>query len=277
MGEFSAKDEDVKKAIATALPDGRLPETRVMNESDLETLRARIRELETLCAEVYVAAVELGLPRPLLNRLWVVAAQGSTPHAFDIELPPKLPVPETAATAAASAPAVVEPIKKVEPLPIPDIRLTDRPKAAGETRTRAPQAELKPLADRRTVMVVDDDAMMLEVIIRILQRENYELLTAESGPAALKLADEHGGKIDLLVTDYVMPEMQGRELAEKMRERYKDIKVLYQTGFSDMLFEDRVELEEGAAFLEKPFTARGLREAARFSLFGQVNPEAPAV
>jgi hypothetical protein len=58
-----------------------------------------------------------------------------------------------------------------------------------------------------------------------------------------------------------------------MRQRYADIKVLYQTGFSDMLFEDRVELEEGAAFLEKPFTARGLREAARFILFGSINPE----
>ena len=86
-------------------------------------------------------------------------------------------------------------------------------------------------------------------------------------------ASQHTGPIDLLVTDYAMPDMQGRELAEKMREQYKDIKVLYQTGFSDMLFEDRVALEEGAAFLEKPFTARGLREAARFSLFGAINPE----
>lgn len=275
MGEFPPKDEDedLKKAVAAALPDGRLPEARQMNQSDIESLRGRIRELETLCAEVYVAAVELGLPQPLLNRLWVVAAHGSTPHAFDIELPPRLPVPETAAAAPGPAPAVLEPIKKVEPLPIPDIRLTDRPKTAGETRSRAPQSELKPLPERRTVMVVDDDAMMLEVIIRILQRENYELLTAASGTDALKMAAAHTGKIDLLVTDYAMPEMHGRELAEKMRERYSEIKVLYQTGFSDLLFEDRVELEEGAAFLEKPFTARGLREATRFSLFGLINPE----
>jgi CheY-like chemotaxis protein len=276
MGEFPPKDEDVKKTVATALPNGRLPEAREMNPSDIESLRERIRELETLCAEVYVAAVELGLPQPLLNRLWVVAAHGSTPHAFDIELPPRLPVPETAAAAAPTpVPAVVESIKKVEPLPIPDIRLTDRPKAPGESRTRAPQAELKALPERRTVLVVDDDAMMLEVIIRILQRENYELLTAASGPEALRIAGEHAGTVDLLVTDYAMPEMHGRQLAEQMRERYNGIKVLYQTGFSDMLFEDRVELEEGAAFLEKPFTARGLREATRFSLFGMINPEAP--
>ena len=78
--------------------------------------------------------------------------------------------------------------------------------------------------------------------------------------------------MDLLVTDYAMPDMQGRELADRIRERFPSVKVLYQTGFSDMLFENRVELEDGAAFVEKPFTARGLREAARLVLFGSINP-----
>lgn len=255
-------------ATAAVLPNGRLPELRPMNPSDADALQARIRELETLCAEVYVAAVELGLPQPLLNRLWTVAAQGSTPHAYDVDLPPRLPAPQPA------APATVESIdakRKEEPIQIPDIRLTDRPKTA-DSRPRPPMPDLKVLPQRRTVMVVDDDPMMLEVLVRILQRENFELLTANSGPEALRLADAQPGAIDLLVTDYAMPEMKGRELADKMRERYTDIRVLYQTGFSDMLFEDRVELEEGSAFLEKPFTARGLREAARFILFGAINP-----
>lgn len=236
-----------------------------MNESDLEALRARVRELEMLCAEVYVAAVELGLPQPLLNRLWTVAAHGSTPHAYHVDLPPRLPAPHV-------GPAAVEPIaQRGDTLQVPDIPLTDGPKAS-DGRARAPQVELKPLSQRRTVLVVDDDPMMLEVLVRILQRENYELLTARSGTEALELAATFEGKVDLLITDYAMPEMKGRELAERLRARYKDIKVLYQTGFSDMLFEDRVELEEGSAFLEKPFTARGLREAARFSLFGAINP-----
>jgi two-component system, cell cycle sensor histidine kinase and response regulator CckA len=86
-----------------------------------------------------------------------------------------------------------------------------------------------------------------------------------------KLKD-YSGTVDLLVTDYAMPDMQGRELADHVRQRFPAVKVLYQTGFSDMLFENRVELEEGAAFLEKPFTARGLREAARLVLFGSINP-----
>jgi CheY-like chemotaxis protein len=66
--------------------------------------------------------------------------------------------------------------------------------------------------------------------------------------------------------------MQGRELADRVRRRFPAVHVLYQTGFSDRLFENRAELEEGEAFLEKPFTARGLREAVRMVLFGSINP-----
>ena len=114
--------------------------------------------------------------------------------------------------------------------------------------------------------------MMLDVLARILQRENFDLLMASGGPEIIQKLAEYSGHVDLLVTDYAMPDMQGRELADHVRQRFPAVKVLYQTGFSDMLFEDRVELEEGAAFLEKPFTARGLREAARLVLFGSINP-----
>jgi CheY-like chemotaxis protein len=113
---------------------------------------------------------------------------------------------------------------------------------------------------------------MLDVLARILQRENFELLVASGGPEIIQKLEGHSGDVDLLVTDYAMPGMQGRELADRVRQRFPAVKVLYQTGFSDMLFENRAELEEGAAFLEKPFTARGLREAARLVLFGSINP-----
>jgi CheY-like chemotaxis protein len=242
--------------VKAALPNGRLPETRPNVVTDAAVLRARVQELETLCAEVYVAAVDLGLPQPLLNRLWTVGAQGSTPHTWAIDMPLR------------ATPAVAKP----GPLPIPDIKLTDRPAREGDTRLRPAGPELKPVAARRRVMVVDDDPMMMEVLVRILQRENFELITAFSGPEALQKANADSTPIDLLITDYAMPEMKGHELAERMRARYPEVRVLYQTGFSDMLFENKSELEDNAAFLEKPFTARGLREAARFILFGAINP-----
>ena len=241
-------------SVKAALPDGRLPETQRSTGMNPDALRHRIQELETLCAEVYVAAVELGLPQPLLNRLWTVAAQGSTPHTWAVDMPPRLPEPARV------------------PLPIPDIKLTDRPLRDGETRNRPAPPDLKALAIRRRVMVVDDDPMMMEVLVRILKRENFDLLTAQSGPEALRKLDADPTPVDLLITDYAMPEMKGHELADRVRRRYPEIRVLYQTGFSDMLFENRSELEENSAFLEKPFTARGLREAARFILFGSINP-----
>ena len=247
----------------------------VTEQQDKEKLRARIRELEALCTDVLVAGVEIGLPQHLLNQLWAAVGHGELPHAYRVDLPPT-PRRADAGTDAANVAAVpAADTKSVQraPLDIPDIPLTTNPLTAGDdTRPRPPQAELKALAVKKTVAVVDDDPMMLDVLARILQRENYELLMASGGPEMMQKLAAHAGTVDLLVTDYAMPDMQGRELADKMRERFPAVKVLYQTGFSDMLFENRAELEDGAAFLEKPFTARGLREAARLVLFGAINP-----
>jgi len=257
----------------------------MMKDQDHERLLERVRELESLCTEVLVAGVDLGLPQRLLNQLWGAVGHGELPHAFQVDLPP-VPAPTIAASdlkrlidappmdlempVAAAAP---QRAPVVEPMPIPDIPLSSNPLLAkDDSQPKPPQAELKPLVTKKTVAVVDDDPMMLDVLSRILQRENFELLMASGGAEIIEKLNGHDGGVDLLVTDYAMPEMQGRELAERVRQQFPAVKVLYQTGFSDMLFENRMELEEGAAFLEKPFTARGLREAARLVLFGSINP-----
>lgn len=253
----------------------------VADQQDQEQLRARIRELEALCTDVLVAGVDIGLPQHLLNQLWGAVGHGELPHAFNVDLPPAPPRPVTVepaapatVTAMPASPAEPAAAAARPPLEIPDIPLTSNPLIApkDEARPKPPQAELKPLGTKKTVAVVDDDPMMLDVLSRILQRENFELLMASGGPEMIQKLGDYSGDIDLLVTDYAMPDMQGRELAERVRQRCPSVKVLYQTGFSDMLFENRMELEEGAAFLEKPFTARGLREAARLVLFGSINP-----
>jgi len=256
----------------------------VGDQQNQEELRARIRELEALCTDVLVAGVDIGLPQHLLNQLWGAVGHGELPHAFNVDLPPAPPRPVTVEPAGPEPASVTAiPVKAADdsaaatarpPLEIPDIPLTSNPltMAKDDARPKPPQAELKPLGTKKTVAVVDDDPMMLDVLSRILQRENFDLLMASGGPEIIHKLGEHAGNIDLLVTDYAMPDMQGRELAELVRQRFPAVKVLYQTGFSDMLFENRMELEEGAAFLEKPFTARGLREAARLVLFGSINP-----
>ena len=244
----------------------------VANEQDQEKLRARIRELESLCTDVLVAGVDIGLPQHLLNQLWAAVGHGELPRSFNVDLPPAQS-PRVAAAAEAFTDKGAPEKDYRQPMEIPDIPLAAiAPAAPDASRPRPPQAELKPLTVKKTVCVVDDDAMMLDVLARILQRENFDLLMASSGPEMIEKLASHKGSIDLLVTDYAMPDMQGRELADHLRQRFPAVKVLYQTGFSDMLFENRVELEENAAFLEKPFTARGLREAVRLVLFGSINP-----
>ncbi|MGH9387729.1 MAG: response regulator [Vicinamibacterales bacterium] len=195
----------------------------------LEESHARIRVLEELCAEVYVAALELGLPDPLLKKLRQVAAGGAIgEHSLSAQVP-------------------------------------------HDSHTSASQVELKPLPGRYTVLVVDDDPAMLEVLTRILRREHFDLMSAGDGAEALVKA-KAATDVALLVTDYDMPGLTGNELADRVREIYPNVKILFQSGFSDLLFTEEGKLGDGIAFLRKPFTARGLREAARMVMFGTLNP-----
>ncbi|MEO8681005.1 MAG: response regulator [Vicinamibacterales bacterium] len=222
-------------------------------------LEQRVQDLETLCAEVYVAGIELGLPEALITRLWSIAAEGNLPVAFKLDAPPETPRLTTARNPVAAG------------LPIPDLEKMDR----RITESIKRPASLKLAAHfkampHKIALVVDDDPLMVEVLVRILRHENFELITAMSGKEALEKSA--GQAVDLLVTDFHMPNMKGPELADRLRHRLAKLKVLYQTGFSDQLFEERLALAEGEAFLEKPFSAVGLREAARLVLYGRINP-----
>ena len=161
-------------------------------------------------------------------------------------------------------------VNQVDLLALANIRLIDRPALAEASPPALP--ELEPLRQRSTVLIVDDDRPVLSLLERVLQFDNYEILTADSGADALQKARAHGKTIDLLITDYAMSGMHGRQLAATLRQEIGGLAVLYQTGHSDMLFADQAELEERAAFLEKPYSGRGIREAARLVLFGAVNP-----
>jgi two-component system cell cycle sensor histidine kinase/response regulator CckA len=147
-----------------------------------------------------------------------------------------------------------------------------KPKTPAPIQLRAP---LNPVPGQPFVLIVDDETTLLSLDERFLAPDNFEVVTAASGAEALALVEAAGRMPDLLITDFMMPDMNGRELADAMRARKPDLKVLYQTGFSDKLFGPRELLEPGTSFLDKPFTSRGLREAARLALFGVIDPIAP--
>jgi two-component system, cell cycle sensor histidine kinase and response regulator CckA len=114
-----------------------------------------------------------------------------------------------------------------------------------------------------TVLMVDDDDTLRELIEELLKLEGYTVLAARNGREALNLRDRHEGKIDLLITDVVMPELSGRELAERLTANCNEIKVLYMSGYTDDAVIRHGVLEEGASFLQKPFTPEALARKVR--------------
>lgn len=132
--------------------------------------------------------------------------------------------------------------------------------------------ERPPLADRKRLLVVDDEGPVLKLVVRILATDNYEISQAESGEAALRVMQQPGfAGVDLLVTDLMMPGMNGRELAAVVRRTNPNVRVLYVTGFADTLFTGVNELGPAESFIEKPFGADGLLEATRLLMFGQIS------
>jgi two-component system cell cycle sensor histidine kinase/response regulator CckA len=149
---------------------------------------------------------------------------------------------------------------------LPNVPLIHRPgDVAAATLKRA------PLAERKRLMVVDDELPILKLVTRILATDNYEITSAESGEAAAQLVSRPDFPgVDLLVTDLMMPGMNGRELATIVRGKYPKVRVLYVTGFTETLFKDLQELREGESFIEKPFGTDGILEATRLLMFGHI-------
>lgn len=119
-----------------------------------------------------------------------------------------------------------------------------------------------------TVLVVDDDAPVRIVERRILEEVGYEITEACDGLEAVELLAQDTA-LSLLVADLDMPGLAGDEMARRIRAMRPDLKVLYVTGHIDRLMDAR-PLWEGEAFLEKPFSAAGLREAVSLLLHGSL-------
>jgi CheY-like chemotaxis protein len=114
-------------------------------------------------------------------------------------------------------------------------------------------------ADVKTVLVVDDDASVRRVAAKVLCLGGYRVIEAGSGAEALELVEEAGGRIDLLLTDVVMPTTNGRELAEALLARYPDVRVLFMSGYTeDEVILQGVRVAE-VHFISKPFSVDGLR------------------
>jgi two-component system cell cycle sensor histidine kinase/response regulator CckA len=126
-----------------------------------------------------------------------------------------------------------------------------------------------PVPDSLGILVVDDEISVLRYAELVLKRAGYAPRLASSGEEALQVAATME-RLDIVVTDLLMPGMHGDELARQLRQRDPDLKVLYQTGFSDRLFAEKSVLWDQEAFIDKPYSTGALEQAVALLLYGHV-------
>lgn len=127
-----------------------------------------------------------------------------------------------------------------------------------------------------TILVVDDENDVRELAVAVLEAQGYEVLTAFNGQDALRVFREHTrSPIHLVVSDIVMPQMNGKVMAEWLRALDPELKVLFISGYSDEATAIRDSLEPGVQFLPKPYTSSRFRTKVREILDGpsRVAPE----
>jgi two-component system, cell cycle sensor histidine kinase and response regulator CckA len=118
------------------------------------------------------------------------------------------------------------------------------------------------------VLVVDDEESIRTYVDRVLSKAGYRTTLATGGPDAIGVAA--ADRFDLLLTDVMMPDMTGAELARRLRQINPLLKVLYLTGYTDQLFTEKVTLWEDEAFLEKPCSPEALLQAVSLAVTGRI-------
>jgi two-component system cell cycle sensor histidine kinase/response regulator CckA len=114
-----------------------------------------------------------------------------------------------------------------------------------------------------TILLVEDDEMVRNLVRETLEREGYKVIGASDPLEAQRIAESHRGKIQLLITDVVMPRLNGKELAKALVERRPELKVLYMSGYTDSAIVNSGILQKEVAFLQKPFTPAALASKVR--------------
>jgi len=120
-----------------------------------------------------------------------------------------------------------------------------------------------------TVLLVEDNEMVRGMVRSMLEHLGYGVLEAASGRAALDLLAHHSGPLDLLLTDVVMPDMNGKELYTDLSRHYPRLKALFMSGYTDDVIGQHGVLEEGVNFIQKPFTVEALASKIRQAVGGQ--------
>jgi PAS domain S-box-containing protein len=131
---------------------------------------------------------------------------------------------------------------------------------------RAENVVKPPKIGRETILLAEDEQAILELITRMLELQGYTVLAASTPGEAICLAREHAGEIHLLMTDVVMPEMNGRDLAKNLLSYNPSLKRLFMSGYTANVIAHNCVLDEGVFFIQKPFTVKDLTAKVREAL-----------
>jgi CheY-like chemotaxis protein len=158
----------------------------------------------------------------------------------------------------ASAPAAPVASPAARPAPAPPARVQPEPVRVVATPLE-PAVVSEAVPKRAETILLVEDALRVRAVVReILEMNGYNVLEAHHGAEALEISGRHQGPIHLMVTDVVMPQMSGRELAQRLQPLRPDMKVLYMSGYTDDAIVRHGVLGAGIAFLSKPFTPDAL-------------------
>jgi len=136
----------------------------------------------------------------------------------------------------------------------------------GGRQTRVAGNEEMPPGGGETVLVVEDDESILEMTRMMLERLRYTVLTARTPGGALRLTEEHAGQVHLLITDVIMPEMNGRNLAARCQAVRPEMKCLFMSGYTSNVIVHQGVLDRGVHFIQKPFSIKDLAVKVRETL-----------
>jgi len=136
------------------------------------------------------------------------------------------------------------------------------------TRSRTEDETASALRGHETILLVEDEVAILNITSTLLEKLGYRVLRANAPSEALSLAEEHGDKIRLLMTDMVMPEMNGLDLSTKLQELYPKFKCLFMSGYTADIIGRYGVLDEGLNFISKPFSLPDLAAKVREVLGG---------
>jgi two-component system cell cycle sensor histidine kinase/response regulator CckA len=124
-----------------------------------------------------------------------------------------------------------------------------------------------------TVLVAEDEILILKLTGKVLEELGYTVLLANTPNKAMRLAEEHTGEIHLIVADVIMPEMNGRDLVKQVQSIYPNLKALYMSGYSASVIARRGLLDEGVKFIQKPFSKKELADKTRIALGKEIIKE----